>query len=641
MDSWQPVSDREFAFFFEDDIEVSPRFFEYALVALHKYILPGGKRTSSSMWTDRLVGISLNTPRYDEINMPPRDWVPTMAIGEAESQFLFQLPCSWGALYFPWLWREFLHYYQWRRHHTLEALHNSIPDAATMHWRRSWKKYLIEFMYMRGQFMLYPSLPRQLSFSTHHREPGEHTDAKAEEPLVDDLGTLILDYFTVPLLGEAHDEYFNRIVAEMKPLRELSVISFHHEKVPSIHSLAQLGLYTVYLMRGANWDHSLYTTNPGCVLDNIAFPVEARMDASKEKYLLYEPQRSLGHQINALRNAVAFAKILNRTLIIPPLVGPNNASITVPIQGLIGVPQDTEMIKTQSLDDFVASHHGWIERIVQFVPWRQRTNEQLSMMRDDLLTQRGVIPAHQVILHSFPTNEADIRGNFSACHDEVLAFRHLFGSFDRFTSDADHNAFSDWVKRTLHFTPSVLNLMEHVAHRLIAKPLACVVYSRGDVARDCGRDVMRLKEPTMEQKLVAFRSCHPSIERTVQYAIEDATTLNISLSALYVMTDIPESVSLNDVPIQTQSLGTMLRKLPVYSQWHIMKELDFADGLFDLPLEIKLGIAELVEARLCEGADFFLGNVYSTISNRTMAGRARGLPSNMLGFKVVPPSTPE
>lgn len=636
MESWHPVSDQEFAFFFEDDIEVSPRFFEYALVALHKYILPRGERASPpSVWMERLVGISLNTPRYDEINMPARDWVPAMAIGETESQFLFQLPCSWGALYFPWLWRDFLQYYRWRRENTPEALHDSIPDAATMHWRRSWKKYLIEHMYMRGLFMLYPSLPRQLSLSTHHREPGEHTDAKPEEPLVDDLGTLILDYFTVPLLMETHGEYFDRLLAEMKPLRELPIVSFHHERVSSVHSLSQLGLYTMYLMSNAGWDHSRYIKNPGCILDSITFPVASATPTDGEKYLLYEPQWSLSHQMDALRNAAAFARILNRTLITPPWVAPHNGSITAPLERLVTLHHDGEFVRLESLEGFARTHHGWIERIVQFVPWKERHDKKVQRMRDELLIERGLVPAQQAILHAFPTNEVEIRGNFSACQDQVLVFRHLHGSFTNFTTETEQTLFTRWIDKNLHFASPVIQLIEHV-RKTIPTPLSCVVYSRGDAAKECGRDVMRLKEPTAEQKLIAFRSCNPTLERTLQYAIGDATVLNMTLSALYVLTDIPDGVPAAILrPSQTVS-GTS-KRLHVFSKWDVFKEVDRAVGLSDLPDEIKMGIAELVEASLCRGAQLFLGNIYSSLSNRTMASRDRSLPSNILGLKITPP----
>ena len=66
------------------------------------------------------------------------------------------------------------------------------PNSVTPGWKSSWKKFLIGLMYVKGWFMLYPSYPDQVSFSTNHLEVGEHvthndTDHRAED-------------YTVPLM---------------------------------------------------------------------------------------------------------------------------------------------------------------------------------------------------------------------------------------------------------------------------------------------------------------------------------------------------------------------------------------------------------------------------------------------------------
>lgn len=646
MESWQPISDRELAFFFEDDIEVSPLYFEYSLVALKRYgiLAPSEGGALRNPATERLVGISLNTPRYDEINMPPRDWIPQQEIGEGESHFLFQLPCSWGALYFPWRWREFLEYYEWRRNNTPDELHRSIPDSATMFWRQSWKKYLIEFMYMRGQFMLYPSLPRQLSFSTHHREPGEHTDARPQEHLVDDLGTLVLDYFTVPLLGlPKHRDQYERLLAEMKPLRELPILSFHHERVRDMHSLTQLGLFTVRLMTQAGWDHSKYQVNPPCILDSLTFPLlEQTMEGveAQTRYLLYEPQGSLAHQMTALRNGIAYAKMLNRTLVVPPVVAPGNHSVQVALERIVDLqPEQLEgrdgFIPMVRLETFARSHHGWVERITQFVPWSQRKSQLMSEMRDDLLTQLGLVPAQQAILHAIPTLQNDILVNFAECTDPVLSFRHLFLGFTDFVDEGLRGDFAKWSEHSLRFAPPLNDLFARVKRTIrAAGPVACVVYSRGDMPEECGNVVRRMLNATDQQRLVAFRSCQPSFERTLEYAIEDSTTLNITLSGLYAIVETA-------APAEWKKPKQGGRDLGVFTREDIRRLVQEAKGVGDLPPEIQGEIVEIAESDLCIEADFFLGNTYSTFSNRIASKRSPSLPSNKLGFKVaVPPAEP-
>ncbi len=61
-------------------------------------------------------------------------------------------------------------------------------------WQASWKKFLIDMMYLRGHVTLYPNFPNQTSFSTNHMEPGAHIAA------ADNVVTHHKEDFEVPLL---------------------------------------------------------------------------------------------------------------------------------------------------------------------------------------------------------------------------------------------------------------------------------------------------------------------------------------------------------------------------------------------------------------------------------------------------------
>jgi hypothetical protein len=50
-----------------------------------------------------------------------------------------------------------------------------LPHSRSNVWPRSWKRFLIDFMYGRGYVMLYPNLHEQHSFSTTYMERGGHT----------------------------------------------------------------------------------------------------------------------------------------------------------------------------------------------------------------------------------------------------------------------------------------------------------------------------------------------------------------------------------------------------------------------------------------------------------------------------------
>jgi hypothetical protein len=233
VESWDASNDKEFAFFFEDDVEVHPAYFKFALACMNRSEI---SNDSSA------IGIALTTPRFDEVNLERSVWSPRLVIGENDLLFLFQQPCSWGALYFPWAWRNFLSYHAKRRGTApfKEEGMQVIPESCVSGWRRSWKKYLMELMVMKGLVMLYPTLPNEESLSVHHREQGEHTGFGAQKQQVFSVSAKIVDYFRVPLAQEKQiDKLFSLLSSE--EMIELPLVSFHHFKVDSIEDLKSFG----------------------------------------------------------------------------------------------------------------------------------------------------------------------------------------------------------------------------------------------------------------------------------------------------------------------------------------------------------------------------------------------------------------
>jgi hypothetical protein len=49
-----------------------------------------------------------------------------------------------------------------------------VPDVRSNNWTKSWKKYFIEMVYLRGYVMLYPNYAEFISLSTNHLEVGSH-----------------------------------------------------------------------------------------------------------------------------------------------------------------------------------------------------------------------------------------------------------------------------------------------------------------------------------------------------------------------------------------------------------------------------------------------------------------------------------
>jgi hypothetical protein len=96
--------------------------------------------------------------------------------------YLSQIPCSWGAVYFPQHWKEFHAYLTWRlSEFTIKTSQNVVPDVRSNKWSKSWKKYFIELAYLRGYVMLYPNYNDFVSLSTNHLEPGSHVRVSSKE----------------------------------------------------------------------------------------------------------------------------------------------------------------------------------------------------------------------------------------------------------------------------------------------------------------------------------------------------------------------------------------------------------------------------------------------------------------------------
>ncbi|CAA6655249.1 unnamed protein product [Spirodela intermedia] len=179
-ESWYPSSDDDFGVLLEDDIEVSPYYYmwiKYALLAYHYDPQVSLRSSPPSPSTRR------GSSRCSSGTSTPTCRTCTNSL---------QLGCR----LLPKQWREFYAYMNSR--FTDDAKENpvQIPKSRTNGWQASWKKFLIDMMYLRGYVSLFPNFPNQASFSTNHMEPGAHISAK------DNVVKHNKDDFEVPLLGD-------------------------------------------------------------------------------------------------------------------------------------------------------------------------------------------------------------------------------------------------------------------------------------------------------------------------------------------------------------------------------------------------------------------------------------------------------
>ena len=148
-----------------------------------------------------LFGVSLYQPRNLElrgegrVSFNPRILFAGLDLPDPRTPYLSQVPCSWGAVYFPEHFREFHDYLALRLSETTHNITEIIvPDIRSNRWTRSWKKYFNELVYLRGYLMLYPNY--NLSLATNHVEMGTHVKTDPQE-----VPESIRRQYDVPLMG--------------------------------------------------------------------------------------------------------------------------------------------------------------------------------------------------------------------------------------------------------------------------------------------------------------------------------------------------------------------------------------------------------------------------------------------------------
>ncbi|CAF1956246.1 unnamed protein product [Brassica oleracea var. botrytis] len=79
-------------------------------------------------------------------------WNPTEFFKQIRlhTPYLHPLPCSRGAVFFPKQWREFYVYMNMRFTESAKANLVQIPKSRTNGWQASWKKFLIDMMYLKS-----------------------------------------------------------------------------------------------------------------------------------------------------------------------------------------------------------------------------------------------------------------------------------------------------------------------------------------------------------------------------------------------------------------------------------------------------------------------------------------------------------
>ncbi|KAI0328700.1 hypothetical protein GY45DRAFT_1420118 [Cubamyces sp. BRFM 1775] len=242
VESWYPRGNESYGLILEDDVELSPLFYAYLKLTLLRYRY--GKPEDRSA---NLFGISLYQQKNLELRPEGRHLFNAHTLFQEagllhpNTPYLSQIPCSWGALYFPEHWREFHAYLGTRLSGDVWPLQQVVvPDVRSNRWTRSWKKYFIELVYLRGYVMLYPNYADYVSLSTNHLEVGSHVKDVPEEVYLRKKRLFNLPLMQLPAIDAADVGRTGTGLLELPD-----------ERLPSWTSLPVLDLFGTIVDHGA------------------------------------------------------------------------------------------------------------------------------------------------------------------------------------------------------------------------------------------------------------------------------------------------------------------------------------------------------------------------------------------------------
>lgn len=481
-----------------------------------------------------------------------------------DSMLLNQKLFPGAMLFTPWSYKKFLHFAKWQKEQ--DGILNTT-------WKGDWRELVNNYLQSTASLILYPVRDSLIDTS-------RYLDQLKSLPLLYTIP--IIDYNGIP-----------RRVTEFEP------ISTNYIGFP------------------------LTKSSKRCILDEIGNPI-LTASPGRTRYMFYEPYGSVASQIAALQSALIFSNLLNRTLIIPPLLNPLNQSQWLPFGSVYAV--DFDWLKIAAFETFQFFAHP-IHRTVLYRPQTWSSNQVRSLPTSGKLTDI-IIKGPTILLPVLNYTDEQLVSQYSGCQDDILTFSHFEQVLPHITlpiaQENLHRLRVGW-----QFRPQLRWYLERIGEERWPGPMACVMYSRGDENQQCGMAISTPFINSTQQALVEYRSCKASPLRTIEYAQEilEKTGWDVKGTAsLYLMQDTSLSpTEFNALPTSIFSGTTILTATNIAHKMHLERTLS-------IPKESTLFVARLIERELCLNAAFFINNRYSSLGNLLVSVReVRGLPNAYLG----------
>jgi len=325
--AWPGMRPDDILIAFEDDVIPSPLYFQWLLKILNEY----------NLWraTDRdpsLLGISLSPVRVNEIIHPFQNWRAHELFPEAEYPvYLNGLPSSWGAVFWGNVWRQFLEFdhiresplFHWENE---DAQVNSpkyawgtnqgdpnlwLPQSTTNSWIRSWKRFLVDFAYGRGAYMIYPNIGSSAGLATSRFSGGDHYEASS-----------VSNPRQAPLLTNKTEL---RLHSSLPEYESLPLVDIYGGRTDRLQYAKQGDVFLSNILSlGSFYGSLIEKWRRPCLLDNTidgqhSGTLLPRNSFEKDFFFFLPPQEaSLYEQMMLTLQAVCWARTLGRKLILLP-----------------------------------------------------------------------------------------------------------------------------------------------------------------------------------------------------------------------------------------------------------------------------------------------------------------------------------
>lgn len=180
------------AIILEDDLFVSPMFYEYSIKAL-----------DFAKEDESIGGISLYNHLF---NVHARK--SFAAIDDGYDNWYFQFASSWGQCYTASQWGKFEEWLSLNE--SYDFANASIPANVASWSEKSWLKYYIAYLVETNKYFLYP----RIGYTTNFGDIGSHAkkaDTDLQTPLAGWSDSLYLTFSSVSKSQAVYDAYFENV----------------------------------------------------------------------------------------------------------------------------------------------------------------------------------------------------------------------------------------------------------------------------------------------------------------------------------------------------------------------------------------------------------------------------------------------